>query len=79
MGQDVLEKMRSTILCELVNSKASINRDLRRCPVDIVKHYDVRIDEGNDPFRDTPVLQEYMNPWDGQMILDLMQITPKCS
>lgn len=47
--------------------------------MDIVKHYDMRIDEGNDPFRDTPVLQEYMNPWDGQMILDLMQITPKCS
>ena len=47
--------------------------------MDIVKHYDMRIDEGNDLFRDTPVLQDYMNPWDGKMILDLMHITPKCS
>lgn len=42
--------------------------------MDIVKHYDMLIDEGNDPFRDPPVLQEYMNHWDGQIILDLMQL-----
>ena len=27
----------------------------------VVKHYDFLIDEGDDPFRDPPVLQEYMN------------------
>lgn len=42
--------------------------------MDIVKHYDMLIDEGNDPFRDTPVLQEYMNNWDGQVFLDFMQL-----
>ena len=42
--------------------------------MDIVKHYDMLIDEGNDPFRDSPVLQEYMNHWDGQIFLDLMQL-----
>lgn len=42
--------------------------------MDIVKHYDMLISEENDPFRDPPALQEYMNRWDGQVFLDLMQL-----
>lgn len=42
--------------------------------MDIVKHYDLLIDEENDPFRDPPVLQEYMNKWDGQIFVDFMQL-----
>lgn len=42
--------------------------------VDIIKHYDLLVDEGNDPFRDPPALQEYMNRWDGQAFLDYMQL-----
>lgn len=41
---------------------------------DIVKHYDMLIEEGNDPFRDPPALREYMNKWDGQFFLDFMQL-----
>ena len=42
--------------------------------MNIIEHYDLLIDEGNDPFRDPPVLQEYMNRWDGQVFLDLMRL-----
>lgn len=42
--------------------------------MDIIKHYDMLIDEENDLFRDPPVLQEYMNKWDGQIFLDFMQL-----
>lgn len=31
----------------------------------IIKHYDLLIDEENDPVNDPPELQEYMDGWDG--------------
>lgn len=40
----------------------------------ITMHYDLLIDEGNDPFRDPPVLQEYMDRWDGQALIDAMAL-----
>jgi len=43
--------------------------------INVVEHYDLLIDENNDPFRDPPVLQEYMNQWDGQIFVDSMKLT----
>ena len=42
--------------------------------MDIKTHYDLLIEENNDPFRDPPVLQKYMESWDGQVFLDLMEL-----
>ena len=40
---------------------------------DIRTHYDLLIEEDNDPFRDPPALRKYMELWDGQAFLDLME------
>lgn len=45
--------------------------------MDVKKHYDMLIDEDNDPFRDPPILQEYMNKWDGQIFLDALKLDKK--
>ena len=42
--------------------------------VNVITHYDMLIDEDNDPFRDPPALQNYMNQWDGQVFLDSMKL-----
>ena len=42
--------------------------------MDIKTHYDLLIEENNDPFRDPPVLQKYMESWDGQVFLNLMEL-----
>ena len=42
--------------------------------MDTKSHYDLLIEENNDPFRDPPVLQKYMELWDGQVFLDLMEL-----
>ena len=42
--------------------------------MNVVKHYDLLIDEGNDAFCDPPVLQEYMDKWDGQEFIDSMTL-----
>ena len=42
--------------------------------MDIKTHYDLLIEENNDPFRDPPVLQKYMESWDGRVFLDLMEL-----
>ena len=44
--------------------------------MDIKTHYDMLIEENNDPFRDPPVLQKHMESWDGQTFLDLMELDP---
>ena len=44
--------------------------------MNVISHYDRLIDEDNDPFRDPPILQEYMNQWDGQVFLDSMCLSP---
>ncbi|MEK4512008.1 class I SAM-dependent methyltransferase [Paenibacillus sp. FSL K6-2524] len=33
--------------------------------VSVLEHYELLIDEGNDPIQDPPQLQAYMNRWDG--------------
>lgn len=42
---------------------------------EVIIHYDSLIDENNDPVRDPPSGQEYMNKWDGKAFLDELQIT----
>ena len=42
--------------------------------MDVKTHYDLLIDENNDPFRDPPALRKYMESWDGQVFLDLMEL-----
>lgn len=42
---------------------------------DVIRHYDLLIDEGNDPFRDPPQLQAYMARWDGETFLELLELT----
>ncbi len=45
--------------------------------MNVAKHYDLLIDEGNDAFCDPPVLQEYMDKWDGQEFIDSMTLDKK--
>lgn len=43
--------------------------------MDVINHYDSLIDEDNDPFRDPPMLQEYMSQWDGQRFIEALELT----
>lgn len=42
---------------------------------EIVYHYDALIEENNDPVLDSPVLQEYMDKWDGDKFIDYLHIS----
>lgn len=44
------------------------------CTNDVILHYDLLIDEGNDPGHDPEPLQDYMNKWDGQDFINAMQL-----
>ncbi len=44
---------------------------------EVREHYDLLIDEGNDPVLDPPELKEYMDGWDGALFIDLMQLTKR--
>ena len=41
---------------------------------DVINHYDMLVEEGNDPVLDPPPLQEYMDKWDGKIFLDLLEL-----
>lgn len=41
---------------------------------DIICHYDLLIDENNDPVHDPKPLQDYMDKWDGQAFIGQMQL-----
>ncbi len=43
--------------------------------MDVITHYDLLIDENHDPFRDPPMLQEYMSRWDGEQFIEAMELT----
>ena len=43
--------------------------------MNVITHYDLLIDENNDPFRDPPELQEYMNGWDGEKFVEALELT----
>lgn len=40
----------------------------------VAKHYDILIDEGQDPVYDPQILQDYMNKWDGDDFIDRMRL-----
>lgn len=40
----------------------------------LIKHYDLLIDENNDPVRDSQPLRDYMDRWDGQAFIDKMKL-----
>lgn len=42
----------------------------------VADHYDKLIDEDNDPFRDPAPLKEYMDKWDGNQFIDLLNLSP---
>ena len=42
--------------------------------MDVVTHYDLLIDEDNDPFRDPPELQRHMDGWDGPAFLEALAL-----
>jgi len=42
--------------------------------LDVIRHYDLLIDEGNDPVHDPAPLQEYMNRWDGEAFLQALAL-----
>ena len=41
---------------------------------DAINHYDLLIDEDNDPVHDPKPLQDYMNKWDGPKFIEQMQL-----
>ena len=41
----------------------------------VAKHYDILINEGNDPVHDPEPLKAYMDKWDGQVFIDKMQLS----
>lgn len=45
--------------------------------MDIIKHYDMLIDETNDPYRDPLPLREYMDRWDGSKFISSMHLSGK--
>ena len=42
--------------------------------INAAKHYDLLIEERNDPVHDSEPLKEYMDKWDGQKFIDKMQL-----
>lgn len=38
----------------------------------VIEHYDLLIDENNDPVHDPKPLRDYMDKWDGQVFIDQM-------
>lgn len=42
---------------------------------EVIRHYDDLIVQENDPFRDPPVLQEYMDKWDGADFINALSLT----
>ncbi len=41
---------------------------------DVAKHYDILVDEGQDPVYDPKPLKDYMDKWDGQAFVDKMKL-----
>lgn len=43
----------------------------------VINHYDILIDENNDPARDPKPLQVYMDKWDGQIFIEELKLSPE--
>ena len=44
---------------------------------EVINHYDLLVEEGNDPVFDPPLLKEHMNIWDGQAFIQSLMLTGK--
>lgn len=42
--------------------------------ISVIEHYDLLIDDNNDPVHDPKPLQDYMDKWDGQDFIDKMNL-----
>ena len=42
--------------------------------VDVITHYDLLVDEGNDPVCDPEPLKQYMDKWDGKPFIDALRL-----
>lgn len=42
--------------------------------MNVANHYDMLIEENNDPFHDPKPLQEYMDKWDGEPFLEALKL-----
>lgn len=43
--------------------------------VNVIEYYDTLLAEGDDPVYDSKMLQDYMNNWDGETFLQLLNLT----
>lgn len=43
--------------------------------MNVIRHYDLLIDENNDPFNDPEPLRTYMDKWDGQKFINQMNLS----
>lgn len=43
--------------------------------VKIAEHYDLLIEENNDPVHDSPALKAYMEQWDGPVFLNALKLS----
>lgn len=46
---------------------------------EVIKHYDLLIDENNDPCRESQIMKDYMNKWDGNVFIDLLKLDKRQS
>lgn len=44
---------------------------------EVIEHYDLLIDENNDPVLDAPILKEYMDKYDGDTFIDALCLNKK--
>jgi len=42
--------------------------------LDVSNHYDLLVDENNDPVHDDNNIMQYMNKWDGKIFIDLLDL-----
>ncbi|MBQ2986057.1 MAG: GNAT family N-acetyltransferase [Tyzzerella sp.] len=69
------EKARFEMEHEYVNSKGNaVYFMMRPTEFSCEEHYDMLVDEGNDPVCDSDLLQKHMNKWDGNEFIDELQI-----
>ncbi len=45
--------------------------------VSVAEHYDLLIENGNDPLNDCTELRQYMDKWDGQLFIELLNLNRK--
>lgn len=58
-------------------TNTKVNHDTKRyvCVCEsVTHHYDLLIDENNDPVHDSKPLRDYMDKWDGQAFIDSMEL-----